>query len=236
MFGLSDEQWRDLVLSVNVHRKKRRLSPYQVAHFMKLALRETDVDGLAEALGFTDTTTMRKILRLNDLSDDLASTVDWGNSRGSVSMSTGAELLRLPTAELVDQAIRAAVENGLTKEEARQVVQIFERSGQGLAECIVRALKTRPRVERSELIIGSLLSESAQRVAAELGNEESTHKLKLALAKRYPDVLCRATRINGDKFSLLLDEAEAGKLRQKLGGQSVESMVTEVTECFATGS
>ena len=50
------------------------------------------------------------------------------------------------------------------------------------------------------------------------------------VARRYPDVICRAVRINGDKFSLLLSDKDANKLRSMIAGNSVESTVTRLIE------
>jgi len=228
VFGLSESEWRDLVLSVNVHRKDRRLSPVQAGIYMKRALEVTDVEALAEALNFEDTTTMRKILRLADLPSELTPTIDWGTRKGSVSMSTAAELMRLDSEELVRTAIKAAVEHSITKEEARQIVQIRERSGDPIQQCINGALKTRPRIERHEMIIGSLLSKDARDRSEKLGGEVLSKKLKIALAREFPNVICRALRVSGDRFSLLFAEEEAKKFRSKLAGESIESMVTRL--------
>jgi ParB-like chromosome segregation protein Spo0J len=228
MFGLTEAQWRDLVLSVNVHRKTRRLSPYQTSQYLAMALNHTNVNALGEALGFSDATTLLKILRLKDLPPETAPLVEWGTAPGAVSMSTAAELLRLASSELVAIAIKAAAQHRLTKEEARQLVQIYGRSGEALQECISRVLLTRPRVERSELIIGSLLSPEAQRNAAELGEEQSAKRLRLLLAHRFPDVVCQAVRVRAGRFSMLFSEEDAAKLRRRLAGRTLEAVATQL--------
>ena len=91
MFGLTESQWRDLVLSVNVHRKNRRLSPVDTAHCLATALKQTDVPSLVKALGCNDATTVLKILRLKDLPFELATLVDWGTTRGSWPTTRGPE-------------------------------------------------------------------------------------------------------------------------------------------------
>ena len=230
MYGLRDDEWRDLVLSVNVHRKNRRLSPIQVARYMRRALEETDTESLAGALGFDDTTTFNKILRLAELPADLASIVQWGTRRGSVSMSTASELLRLPSPTAVQHAMHAAAEHNLTREEARQLVQIQKRSGQSVQDCVNSVLRTRPHVERSELIIGSFVSGEARARITSLGNEASARMLKRILAREYPDVTCRAVRVNEDHFSLLLSIEDSARLRSALKSKSVESEITRLME------
>ncbi len=230
MFGLEREEWQDLVLSVNVHRKNRRLSPSQAAAYLQRALQRTTVEELAETLGFKETSTLRKIAGLVVLPADVASTVEWGSRRGNISMSTAAELLRLRSADLIREAVTSAIEHDLSKEEARQVVQIRARSSEPIQECVRRALATRTRIERSELILGSLLSGTAKQVSRQLGNDLLARKLKIALAHQFPDVVPKALRINGDRFSILLSEADAASLRAALQGKSVEATLTEFVE------
>lgn len=231
MFGLSSEQWRDLVLSVNVHRKNRRLSPVEVAEHLRKALEQVDVDTLAESLGFADTTTMKKILRLNEMPDGIATVVTWGISgRGTLSMSTATELLRLSSHNLVAGAMKAAVEYGITREEARQIVQIRKRSGAPIAECVRQALRTRPRIERSELIMGTLLTDIARQHVARLGVDSITKQVRRMLARNYPDVMCQAVRISAERFSLLFSEENANAFRAAIGDDSVEVTITRLVD------
>lgn len=229
MHGLTEEEWKDLVLSVNVHRKNRRLSPVQVATYISTALESTDVNTLASDLGFGDTTTIKQILRLKDMPDDLATVVDWGTRKGSISMSVATKLMCLPRDSLF-KAVSAAISHSMTKEEVRQLVQIRARSEQTIDDCIQQVLKTRPRIERSELIIGSLLTGDAQELSNKLGNEELTKRLRRSLAKRFPEVICQAVRVNGKRFSLLFDEKAAQDFRALLSGKTIESAVTELVE------
>lgn len=230
MHGLTDAEWRDLVLSVNVHRKQRRLSPARVASYLDRALCNVSVEQLAISLGFGDTTTLRKIHRLHKLPADLAAVVDWGNRRGNLSMTTASELMRLDSESLVREAFTGAIEHDLTREEARQVVQSRQRSGSSILECIARALATRPRIERSELILGSFVTAKAQRIAEALGNEAAAHRLKIEIARHLPRVVPKALRVNDGRFSLLLSEDAANELRAGLSGKSIEDGLSTLLE------
>ena len=233
MYGLSEREWQDLVLSLNVHRKSRRLSPYETACFLDRALAQTDVQSLAQALGFSDVTTLHKILRLKQMPAEIAPLVEWGTSSGTVSMSTATELMRLPSIDLTVEAVEAAVQHSFTKEEARQLVQVFQRSARPLDQCISNVLETRPRIEKSELILGSLVSAEAQRRARLLGDEPTAKRLRLLLARQYPDVICRALRVKAGRFSLLLSEDNAAKFRQQLAGEAIEAKLTSLLESVA---
>ena len=204
----------------------------EVACAIRKAITHSDAETVASALGFTDLTTFNKILRLADLPPELAALVEWGSRRGAVSMSTAAELLRLP-GEDQPAALRAAVEADLTKEEARQVAQIHQRSGLPLAECLDQALKTRVRIERSELILGSVLTEKAQSFVRSMGPDKATARLKRALAGRFPDVVMQSVNLKLPRFSLLLKEEDAAHLREALKGQTVEKAVTGILESLS---
>jgi len=230
MFGLSANDWRDLLLSVNVPRRERRLSPVRVAELLDSALRQTNIEGLAKALNFKDKTTLERIWSLHVLPSDLGVLVDWGGRKGVLSMSTAAQLARLQSPDRIREAFTAAVENDITKEEARQIVQIFERSGKPLAECISTALRTRPKVVRSELIIGSIISEVARNKVTALGEDIVTRKLRMTLARNFPTVIAQSLRVANSRFSLLLSEAHAKELRALVAPASIEVMISGLVE------
>jgi len=219
-----------LVLSVNVHRTERRLTPFAVAKLLQRALSFTNLATLAKALNSEDTTTLQKIVRLTGLPDEHASLVEWGTRRGSLSMSTAAELMRLGEPEMVRDAIKLAAEENLTKDEARQVVQIRQRSGKSLAECVQQALLTRPKVVRHELILGSLLTDNARSVVSRLGSELVTKKVKLALARRFPDLFAQSVRIDGKRFAIMFAADDATVLRRTIAPDSIETSITRLVE------
>jgi hypothetical protein len=138
--------------------------------------------------------------------------------------------MRIPSIEVAADAIKAAVEHSLNKEEARQLVQILERSKDPLETCLNKVLLTRPRVEQSELIVGSLLSPMAQEKVLRVGAEPAAKKLRLLLAKNFPSILCQSVRIRDGRFSLLFPDTNGTELRKLLRGVSVETTVTRLLE------
>jgi hypothetical protein len=230
MFGLTKDEWQDLVLSVNVHRKTRRLSPSRVAAHLRKALENTDEETLAHRLNFKDTTLLRKLAKLAELPVDVAATVDWGNRKGSLSMSAATEIQRLEDPAMIREAAIAAIEHDLSRAEARQVVQVHRRTQQSIRECVQSAINTRPKIERSELIIGSFLSTPSRASCARLGNDEAARLIQRYLAKTYPDIVAKALRINEDRFSLLLSAEDGAKLRALIRPDSVESLLTHIAE------
>jgi hypothetical protein len=228
MYGLCREDWQSLVLSVKVHRKSRRLSPLQAAELMREALLSTDEKSLAGSLQFRGTTMLRRILRLSELPSDVAALVDWGRRQGGVSMSTASELMRLGNPKDISVAFRAAATHGLTRSEASEVVQISRRSELSVEQALSRALATRLVVQRSELVLGSLLGTNAMNSARALGNEQATRLLRRELAAVYPAVTCASVRVNGNRFSILLSEQDAAALRCAIGTSSIEEAVSKL--------
>lgn len=143
-------------------------------------------------------------------------------------MSAASELLRL--GDRAAEAIPLAVANCITKEEARQIVQLHKRSGQSVSDCVHQSLLTRPKIERLELILGGLLSPDAQKQAESLGNDGASKLLARRLAQSFPRVFFRSVRVNADRFSLMLEASAAGQLRDQIAPLSVESRVTELLE------
>ena len=228
MFGLSTKQWQDLVLSVNVHRNDRRLRPSEVAAALDLALKQTDVDTLAQELGFKEPSTMRKIHSLVRLSPALAATVEWGTRRGGISMSTASELLLLNDPKHVEEGMKAALELDMTRTEAQQLKQIYRRTKASIKDCVQRVMSSRTLIERSELVLGTLVTPEAREIQSHLGDEEASRRLRLRLASLHPNVTLKSLRIKGHQFSLLLLEEDAAKLRAAIGSKSIENFLTDV--------
>jgi len=163
---------------------------------------------------------------LSQLPDGLAAVISWGGGRGTLSMSAASELLRL--GDKAAQAFPLALSNNISKEEARQIVQLHQRSGQPIDACVKQSLLTRPRIEQMELIIGTILDPLAKAHCAQLGNEDSTKLLSRRLAQRFPDLFFKSIRVNADKFSLLLDTPVSRTFRESIAPNSVESVVNAI--------
>lgn len=233
MFGISRQDWQDLVLSVNVHRKSRRLRPVQVSRLIRVALANASEDEVAHALGFKDASMLRKLGKLASLPEDIQSWIEWGARDGHLNMSAATELQRLPDDAITREACVLAIAHQMTRDEARQIVQIFERTRAPIAECVERALATRPKIEHSELILGSLRTAQSQSVVAKLGNDKAAKAVRLAMARRVPEVIPKSLRLNDGRFSLLLDRDAAIALRQAIAPATVEAFITDLAENVA---
>jgi hypothetical protein len=101
-----------------------------------------------------DPTTVRRFVSLTRLAPQVQPLVGWGTTRSTLSFSAAAELSRLSGQEQVEAA-KAALENRMTKEELRQVVQLRSRTRAPITECVAQALRTRPEVQYIHVFLGS---------------------------------------------------------------------------------
>lgn len=147
-------------------------------------------------------------------------------------MSTASELLRLDgiSSEVLKEIFKKAIECELTKEEARQVIQIFKRSKKSPVEAFEEALKTRPIIQKSVLILGSLLSSEAKNKAEQSINESGMRKIYAAFARRFPDISFQTFKINSSRFSLLLSEENEKLLKKSINPLTVEEGITKTIE------
>lgn len=224
MYGLSADEWSDLVLSVNTHQGTRKLSPVEVGKSISRALTRCGAKELSQSLGFSDTTTLRRLDRLSRVPQELADLVAWRSEPGKVSMSVATELLRLEEGER--EAIMSAIANRLTKEEARQLVQIQSRSGKSIDTCVGEVLLTRPRIERRELVIGRLTNPAAIEGLGQIGEAKARRAVQAGLARDHPGQTCLSLRMQGNgQFSMLFSPADVAAIRARIAPSSIEQTV-----------
>lgn len=230
MYGLSQQEWASLVLSVNTHRGSRRLSPGQVAELVARAVRQTTAKQLAASLGLRGPDMVKRFLSLNLLPSDLKDVVDWGAKPGSVSMTTAMVLVTLPDPDATRAAFEAAIEHNITRGEAVQVRQAYLRGMGPIGKCIDSALRTRPRIERREAILGAITLPEVSNKLGTLTPEERTRVLEAAMHKAFPGVCYRGCNLGMRYFSLLFNERESQALRASLGERSLEETISRQIE------
>ena len=123
MYGLTDDEWRNLRASLKTSTRDRPLTPSGVACLLNKAMQQCSLAELATSLEFKDQSTLRKIANLQQLEPDLLSQVTWGARKDGVSMSVAVELQRLGSAKAVRDAFDRARRDGLSRSVARRLVQ-----------------------------------------------------------------------------------------------------------------
>ncbi len=178
---LTQEERRDLLVSIGTHRGERRLSPVDVAQlFQKAAGAGASLAQCASAAGLVGTDMVKRFLRLLELPPSVQATVAWRRSETTLSFTAATELARLPNA-LQKPAAREVLARGLSSSEVKQAVQRSTRGGIDPREAISEILALRPIVERRHVFIGMLSVPTAERRIEALGQGERNTLLSAAL-------------------------------------------------------
>lgn len=262
MFGLEESEWIGLALTLKTPGvKHRKISPCVAAKHLDKALRETTWDHLAEALGFADSTTIKKVHSLCDLDPPLAALVSWGGGLNSVSMSCASQLMRLKDKAAIEEGLKAAVTHRFTKEESRNLIQVIKRAEVELdiKGAIERVLKGRPQIEHLAIIVGTLyegdwsidlgveepsevISLGQSAIAIDLKEKiESDPKsaerlLKLSIIRKFPDITITSVRLNDGHYSLMFTADSAAAFKKSVAPRSIDDFVKGlVVETFTLG-
>jgi len=206
------------------------MSPYEVAQALEIAAKAAPIKELAEELGFADTSTLRRIMQLAAVPEEIGSLVVWGNKSGFLSMSVASELARLDDRKLRQSALQSALQYGFTKSEARQLAQLIRRGEGDVVAAVKSVLNTRPRIERRELVLGAIVSEKVKQQVREQGTPEATKRLKLGLARVCPDVFPKSVQVTEGTFSIMLGEGDTKRLQAGLPPGSIEEAITGLLE------
>ncbi len=225
--GLTIEEWRDLALSVNTGRGARRLRPVGAARRIAKALTFTRIDQLAEDLGFSDSSTLRRIVRLANLPAEVDPLVEWGGRSGAVSMTSASELSRVVSDVELPRCLKMVAENALTKEEVKQVTQVTRRQGLSVDEAIQAVIETRPRVVRNALFIGAYTDPRAVDILRADNGVLVERALVTRFARSYPEIVIKRISLGEDRFSILVSPEDLEHLRHNLGSVSIEDKVTQ---------
>ncbi len=155
--GLAREQIRDLILSVGTHQDVRALTPVEVATYFQTAL---DAGASREEIAQTcllETTVMiGRFLKLLNLAPDIQHLVVFGTRTDSLSFTQAMELARLPDLAAQSALANAVLENGLSKDEVREVCQLLERSEHEVEEAVDQIVRLRPQIDRYFVLMGSI--------------------------------------------------------------------------------
>jgi len=205
--GLLSHEISQLILSVGTHKSKRPLLPIEVAEYMQKALdageNRTDI---AEKLHLEDSSIIGHFLRLLSLTSQVQQIVGWGSDPTTISFSAAAGIARLKSTQEQSILAKAALENQFNKSEIIQVVQIKQRSGNTIENCIKAVLDQRPIVERRYVIIGELTSEDLKDKVKNLPQLERNNLLNSALKSHGSDLTYLGSKLGGEYFVLVGDE------------------------------
>ena len=229
VFSVSDSELGSLRLSVDTHAKSRPLSPEQVATGIQrlLSLGHSRAQ-IAELLGFSGTTMIGRFLKVLEIPEHLRYRVGWGSAdEGAIAFSSVPYIVRLPNQEQ-DGLTVAAVKHRLTRLEIQSVVQLFERSGEPLENCVGRVVKRRSQVIALELIFGSI-DAVAQKKISGLGQLRRDEALATVIRELAPNLADFQARLGSAEYMIAGRKGITDQLQSKLPRIS-EELVQYVTE------
>ena len=169
------EKYADLILSVGVQgnpiKNKRPLIPIEVAQRIKQMIDENNetISETARRLGLgrnkgenlykkEDTTQIRCFLSLLKMSSKSSMALGFGRSDpDKIPFSTGAEIAKLDSHDEQDKVIQSAIEHGLKKEDAQNIVRYRkEHKNATIEECIEKILQIKPVTKISNVVCCTL--------------------------------------------------------------------------------
>ena len=212
MQGLTEQERRDLILSVGTHRRDRRLSPLEVAVLVE-RLRSSGMTRkqCADALGL-GASQVGVFLGLLDLAEDVQHLADWrGTRNATIPFSTLAELARLNKRDQII-ATHRVLKYGLTWKEVVQVVQIANRSDKNIEQCVEDVIKLRPTTTIHHVFVGAITRLNLSAVLEAIPQADRDKRLERVLRSIIGPGLEFKSRLGARDFTILTDQDLCGLL------------------------
>lgn len=228
MKGLSPEETRDLIISVGTHRSNRRLQPSQVSMLLNNAIESGETIGsISDQLNLSNSV-IRSFLSLSKLPENIQSLIGWGSKATSIAFSSAIEISRLDTPHEMEALAKHILEMGLSLKDVTQIVQIYKRSDKDIDESVETVLNLQVEYEKRHLIIGEILSQETISFLGKLDIEKRNLILLNALLKYGLGVPTYGYQIQGQYFSLVVDETYYRNIISL--GEDIEGIFTNILE------
>lgn len=169
--GLSALELGRLRMSVGYggHKKGRLLSPVEVGLLLCRAIDAgISLEKCAKEVKL-DKTGIRRFQRLTGLPEDLRHLIVWGtNKDDGIGFSTAVELSKIKNPDEQRSISTMVLANNLSSKETRYLIQLRERTGRTIDDCLLEILNLRPTIEKRYVFIGSVNDRGVQNVLAGL--------------------------------------------------------------------
>ena len=227
MRGLTTDVQRKLLLSVGSHRASRPLSPAEVAEAVQTSLNAgSTMQEIAESLHLEGTSVLTKFVRLLNLSPAVRHLVDWGRSESTIGFTAASEVARLSDHEGQLQLCHAGLQHQLGSAEMKQILQLHQRSGRSITDCVTEILRLRPRIQRIHVFLGAVNSPDVRRRLAALSQADRDVALRSAVSSAFPRLGKFGCRLGAERFTVTGDEEMSAELAQ--GGKDFEAAINDV--------
>ena len=222
--GLSTLELGRLRMSVGygTHKEGRPLSPIEVGLLIRKALDQGEsLRGCAKAIQLAGVGHIGRFLRILELPVNLRHLVNWGAGKNFIGFTAAVELVRLRDTEDQRAVAASILSHGLNSKEVRQVVQLRERSGRSVGDCIGEVLGMRPTIERRYVFVGTVAEEHVSRLDS-LTQAARDSMLEDGI-RRFG--LKGATGRLGARFFTLVGGDRFNKSMQSVGKENIEVLL-----------
>jgi hypothetical protein len=205
--ALTNDERRQLLLSVGTHRGRRPLSPFEVAGLFEKAIsRGATLGECAAAASLEGTTWVSRFLRLLKLPSTVTHLIDWGGGSGTIGLSNASEIARLEDGGDEEKVIRSVLANRLNVSEVRQVIQLRKRSNRLIDACLEEVLKLRPHIEKRYLLIGAITNAMVKDKLAPMTQHQRDEVLIRVMAKYEKGFALSVRKLGLERFTLVGDD------------------------------
>ncbi len=220
--GLTPLELGRLRMSVGygTNKRGRPLSPVEVGLLLDQARRAgVSLRECAQAVHLDGTSQIVRFLRILNLPQDIQHLIGWGNPKGAIGFTAAVELVRLPNENDQRSVAEAVLTDGLDSKEVRQVVQLRQRSGRTVGECLKEVLGMRPTIERRYVFIGSVVDRNVEESLGKLTQAERDSILKSCVERL--DIRGASGRL-GKRFFTLVGNERFNASMSSIGKENIE--------------
>ena len=195
------------------HKRGRPLSPVEVGTLLRRAQSAgASLQDCAKCLMISDSQASR-FLSVLELPADIKHLVAFGRSSDSIGFTTAVQLARVNDPDDQRVLATAVLEQGLQMDEVRQVIQLRQRSGRTIEECLQEVLAMRPTVSRHYVFIGAVADRKVEAILGQMQQAERDVFLRSSLEAL--DLQEASGRLGEKFFTLVGDECLNGKLAKQ---------------------
>lgn len=214
--GLSEIEFKQLLLSVGTHRSVRVLTPCEVAFLFQKAINHgASLQSCAKAVLLDGPTWISRFLRTLKLDKSIRHLVGWGHASGSVSFTSATEVARLKKDEQA-RVFTSILENKLSSKEIRELVQIRLRSGRSIESCISEIVSLRPQVVRQHMFVGAVSSPQVKQALRSKTQAERDALFSEVVVSRVPALRHSAIKLGAENFAIITNDEGAASLQRQL--------------------
>ncbi len=202
----------------------RPLSPIEVGQLICAAQKKgITLEDCAREIQL-DRTNIKRFIKILELPDDIKHLINWGSSKETISFSSAVEILRLSSLDEQRKVTNKILEDGLTRNEVRQIVQLRNRSNRSIEDCIAEVIGMRPIIEKRYVFLGCINDSKVISTLSNLTQKERDGILNSGIEKYE---LSNATGRLGHQFFTLVGDQQLDSKINLLGKSSFEGLIRQ---------